>query len=188
MPHGYVRHEHCALAAPWRNSRKNGSGRGDRHVRARCDALITAPRSRGAHLPLVVFAGEAPLKSGWYNQEIDQARSSPATGAPITAAHARAHAVAIRDAFLQTRRERRPLVIGIPFDLQARPWDGPADLPRPRTNCCRALRDSAAPRRCAGAAKLLAARTGCRARRPGCGRSRSGRRLRALAARWVACC
>src|SRR5438309_266623 len=39
--------------------------------------------------------------------------------------------VAIRDAFLQARRERRPVVIGIPFDLQARPWDGPADLPRP---------------------------------------------------------
>ena len=39
--------------------------------------------------------------------------------------------VAIRDAFLQARRERRPVVIGIPFDLQARPWDGPADLPKP---------------------------------------------------------
>src|SRR5258708_17472629 len=39
--------------------------------------------------------------------------------------------VAIRDAFLQARRERRPVVIGVPFDLQARPWDGPADLPRP---------------------------------------------------------
>ena len=37
--------------------------------------------------------------------------------------------VAVRDAFLQARRERRPVVIGIPFDLQARPWDGPADLP-----------------------------------------------------------
>ena len=39
--------------------------------------------------------------------------------------------VAVRDAFLQARRERRPVVVGIPFDLQARPWDGPANLPRP---------------------------------------------------------
>jgi thiamine pyrophosphate-dependent acetolactate synthase large subunit-like protein len=40
-------------------------------------------------------------------------------------------AVATRDAFLQARRERRPVVIGVPFDLQNRPWEGPADLPRP---------------------------------------------------------
>jgi thiamine pyrophosphate-dependent acetolactate synthase large subunit-like protein len=39
--------------------------------------------------------------------------------------------VATRDAFLQARRERRPVVLGVPFDLQNRPWDGPADLPRP---------------------------------------------------------
>jgi thiamine pyrophosphate-dependent acetolactate synthase large subunit-like protein len=39
--------------------------------------------------------------------------------------------VAVRDAFLQARRERRPVVIGIPFDLQARPWEGKADLPKP---------------------------------------------------------
>src|SRR6185503_6283909 len=38
---------------------------------------------------------------------------------------------AVRDAFLQARRERRPVVIGIPFDLQARPWDGPEALPVP---------------------------------------------------------
>jgi thiamine pyrophosphate-dependent acetolactate synthase large subunit-like protein len=39
--------------------------------------------------------------------------------------------VAVRDAFLKARRERRPVVVGVPFDLQDRPWDGPADLPRP---------------------------------------------------------
>src|SRR5204863_9171390 len=39
--------------------------------------------------------------------------------------------LAIRDAFLQARRERRPVVVGIPFDLQDRPWNGPADLPKP---------------------------------------------------------
>jgi thiamine pyrophosphate-dependent acetolactate synthase large subunit-like protein len=39
--------------------------------------------------------------------------------------------VAVRDAFLQARRERRPVVIGIPFDLQDRPWTGPETLPKP---------------------------------------------------------
>jgi thiamine pyrophosphate-dependent acetolactate synthase large subunit-like protein len=39
--------------------------------------------------------------------------------------------VAIRDAFLQARRERRPVVLGVPFDLQARPWETSMDLPKP---------------------------------------------------------
>src|SRR6185295_18547123 len=39
--------------------------------------------------------------------------------------------VAVRDAFLKARRERRPVVVGIPFDLQARPWEGAPNLPRP---------------------------------------------------------
>jgi thiamine pyrophosphate-dependent acetolactate synthase large subunit-like protein len=39
--------------------------------------------------------------------------------------------VAVRDAFLQARRERRPVVIGVPFDLQGRPWSGSMDLPKP---------------------------------------------------------
>src|SRR4051794_15857821 len=130
----YVRHEHCALAAAMAYSRK------------RCDVgvatvtcgpgvtqLITAlPAAVRAHLPLVVFAGEAPLKSGWYNQEIDQAPLITATGAAYHSLHMPERMpVAIRDAFLQARRERRPVVIGIPFDLQARPWDGPTDLPTP---------------------------------------------------------
>src|SRR4249919_3070841 len=39
--------------------------------------------------------------------------------------------VAVRDAFLQARRERRPVVIGVPFDLQGRSWTGSMDLPKP---------------------------------------------------------
>jgi thiamine pyrophosphate-dependent acetolactate synthase large subunit-like protein len=41
--------------------------------------------------------------------------------------------IGIRDAFLQARRERRPVVIGIPFDLQERAWEGPSMLPTPST-------------------------------------------------------
>src|SRR5262245_47202174 len=130
----YVRHEHCALAAAMAYARKNWSvavasvtcGPG-------VTQLITAlPAAVRAHLPVVVFAGEAPLKSGWYNQEIDQAPLIAATGAAYHRLHLPERMpVAIRDAFLQARRERRPVVLGVPFDLQARPWQGPADLPKP---------------------------------------------------------
>ena len=130
----YVRHEHCALAAAMAYARKSGDvavatvtcGPG-------VTQLITAlPAAVRAHLPVVVFAGEAPLKSGWYNQEIDQAPLITATGAAYHRLHMPERMpVAVRDAFLQARRERRPVVIGVPFDLQNRPWEGPEALPKP---------------------------------------------------------
>src|SRR5436309_14064270 len=130
----HVRHEHCTVAAATAYNIATGKvavatvtcGPG-------VTQLITAlPAAVRARLPLVVFAGEAPLKSGWYNQELDQAPLIAATGAAYHSLHMPERMpIAIRDAFLQARRERRPVVIGVPFDLQARPWDGPADLPRP---------------------------------------------------------
>src|SRR5215831_7450962 len=71
----YVRHEHCALAAAMAYARKT---RDVAVATVTCGPgvtqLITAlPAAVRAHLPVLVFAGEAPLKSGWYNQEIDQA-------------------------------------------------------------------------------------------------------------------
>jgi acetolactate synthase-1/2/3 large subunit len=130
----YVRHEHCAVAAAMAYARKTAEvavatvtcGPG-------LTQIITAlPAAVRAHLPMVVFAGEAPLKSGWYNQEIDQAPLITATGAAYHRLHMPERMpVAVRDAFLQARRERRPVVLGIPFDLQDRPWAGPETLPKP---------------------------------------------------------
>src|SRR4051812_851469 len=130
----YVRHEHCALAAAMAYARKNGDvGIATATCGPGATQLITAlPAAVRAHLPLVVFAGEAPLKSGWYNQEIDQAPLITATGAAYHPLHMPERMpVAVRDAFLRARRERRPVVMGVPFDLQSRPWDGPANLPKP---------------------------------------------------------
>jgi thiamine pyrophosphate-dependent acetolactate synthase large subunit-like protein len=130
----YVRHEHCALAAAMAYARKKGEvGVATVTCGPGVTQLITAlPAAVRAHLPLVVFAGEAPLKSGWYNQDIDQAPLINATGAAYHRLHmAERMPVATRDAFLQARRERRPVVLGVPFDLQNRPWDGPLELPRP---------------------------------------------------------
>jgi acetolactate synthase-1/2/3 large subunit len=130
----YVRHEHCAVAAAMAYARKTGDvGVASVTCGPGVTQVITAlPAAVRAHLPLVMFAGEAPLKSGWYNQEIDQAPLITATGAAYHRLHMPERMpVAIRDAFLQARRERRPVVIGVPFDLQNRPWDGAAGLPKP---------------------------------------------------------
>src|SRR3954468_21940195 len=130
----YVRHEHCALAAAMAYARKNADvGVATVTCGPGVTQLITAlPAAVRAPLPLVAFPGEAPLKSGWYNQEIDQAPLITATGAAYHQLHMPERMpVATRDAFLQARRERRPVVIGVPFDLQNRPWDGAADLPKP---------------------------------------------------------
>jgi thiamine pyrophosphate-dependent acetolactate synthase large subunit-like protein len=130
----YVRHEHCALAAAMAYARKNWDvGVATVTCGPGVTQLITAlPAAVRAHLPVVVFAGEAPLKSGWYNQAIDQAPLITATGAAYHSLHLPERMpAAVRDAFLQARRERRPVVLGVPFDLQSRPWTGPAALPTP---------------------------------------------------------
>lgn len=130
----YVRHEHCTVAAAMAYARKTGDvGVATATCGPGVTQLITAlPAAVRAHLPVVVFAGEAPLKSGWYNQGIDQGPLIAATGAAYLYAHLPERmALVVRDAFLQARRERRPVVIGIPFDLQDRPWEGPDALPTP---------------------------------------------------------
>src|SRR3954466_7975438 len=85
----YVRQEHCALAAAMAYARKNRDvGVATVTCGPGVTQLITAlPAAVRAHLPLVVFAGEAPLKSGWYNQEIDQAPLVTATGAAYHRLH-----------------------------------------------------------------------------------------------------
>lgn len=130
----YVRHEHCAVAAAMAYARKESDvGVATVTCGPGLTQIITAlPAAVRARLPMVVFAGESPLKSGWYNQELDQAPLITATGAAYHRLHmVERMPVAVRDAFLQARRERRPVVIGVPFDLQDRPWEGKSDLPRP---------------------------------------------------------
>ncbi len=130
----YVRHEHCAVAAAMAYARKTGEvGIATVTCGPGVTQLMTAlPAAVRAHLPVVVFAGEAPLKSGWYNQGIDQGPLVTATGAAYHSLHMpELMPVVVRDAFVQARRERRPVVIGVPFDLQNRSWDGPVNLPSP---------------------------------------------------------
>ena len=133
----YVRHEHCAVAAAIAYARKSGDvgvatvtcGPGLTQV------LTALPAAVRARLPLVVFAGEAPLSSAWYNQGIEQAPFIRAAGANYHTLHHLARMPqAIRDAFLEARTTSRPVVVGVPFDLQERDWEGDAALPTPSTD------------------------------------------------------
>src|SRR5262245_15493803 len=130
----HVRHEHATVAAATAYNVATGKlavasvtcGPG---VTQLMTALPAAVRAR---LPLVIFAGEQPLSSGWYNQGIDQAPFVTATGAAYHSLHLpKRMPVAVRDAFVQARQERRPVVIGVPFDLQDQPWVGPETMPIP---------------------------------------------------------
>jgi thiamine pyrophosphate-dependent acetolactate synthase large subunit-like protein len=82
-------------------------------------ALASASRN---HVPLVVFAGEPPMHNIWYLQWIDQPALTHPTGAHYIAAHSRARMHDyVRDAFFIARTQRRPVVIGVPYDLQKEP-------------------------------------------------------------------
>ena len=156
----YVRHEHCAAAAAMAYARKTGDvGVATVTCGPGVTQLITAlPAAVRAHLPMVVFAGESPIKMGWYNQMLNQGPIIEATGAAYHPLHLPERMpVAIRDAFLQARREKRPVVLGIPFDLQERPWAGPENLPTPSQQLLPKLSPIPAhPDDVAQAAKLVA--------------------------------
>ena len=129
----HLRHEHCAVAASMAYSRKTGKigvstttcGPGFTQVMT---ALTTAAIAK---FPLVVFAGESPLRKAWYNQECNQAPYALACGADYHSLHDPARmAEQVRDAFIQARDEMRPVVIGVPSDLQEDDCTG-IPLPKP---------------------------------------------------------
>ena len=130
----FVRHEHCAVAAAMAYARKSGrTGFATVTCGPGLTQTMTAlPAAVRARIPMVVLAGEAPLKAGWYNQAIDQAPLVTATGAAYHALHWPARMpAAIREAFHQAACERRPVVLGVPFDLQNLPWAESEALPAP---------------------------------------------------------
>ena len=117
----HVRHEHATVAAATAYNVATGKvavasvtcGPG---VTQLMTALPAAVRAR---LPMVVFAGEAPINAKFYNQHIDQAPLVTATGAHYIAAHSVPRMMDyVREAFHIAKDERRPVVLGIPYDLQ----------------------------------------------------------------------
>ena len=119
-----ARHEHCAAAMAMGYQLATGKvgvasvtcGPGFTQIMT---ALTTA--SRG-HIPLVVFAGEAPIHARWYNQALDQPPFAAACGAHYISAHSPQRMFQyVREAFYVARHERKPVVLGVPYDLQKQP-------------------------------------------------------------------
>jgi len=117
----HVRHEHCACAMASAYAIASGKvglasvtcGPGLTQIMT---ALATAAQ---AHIPLVVFAGETPMHTAWYNQHIDQAPLVTACGAHYIASHSPVQMLnQVRNAFFIARTRRQPVVIGVPLDLQ----------------------------------------------------------------------
>jgi thiamine pyrophosphate-dependent acetolactate synthase large subunit-like protein len=81
-----VRHEHCACAMAMGYHLATGKvgvasvtcGPGFTQVMT---ALTGASRAR---IPMVIFAGEAPMHAKWYNQALDQRRQAVRTTSPRT--------------------------------------------------------------------------------------------------------
>ena len=140
----HARHEHCAceMASAYAHvtgrvgvaSVTHGPG-----VTQIMTALTTAARG---DIPLIVFASEAPTTAAWTIQQIDQAPLVRACGVEYIQIQSVNHALdRVREAFCVAQYERRPVVVGVPDDLQrARIHNIPRYVPSstfiPRTSPC----------------------------------------------------
>lgn len=120
----HARHEHCACAMAMGYTSATGKvgvasvtcGPGFTQIMT---ALTSAARSQ---VPLVVFAGETPIGAKWYGQIIEQQPLAAACGAHYISAHSPQRMYQyVREAFHIARHERKPVVLGIPYDLQLQP-------------------------------------------------------------------
>ena len=119
-----VRHEHCAVLMAighWSATGKVGvcsitHGPGFTQVMT---GLTTAVRN---NVPLIVFAGETSLSAPWALQAMDQAPLAKACGAEYIAIHSpkRIHQQ-LTEAFFIARTQKKPVVIGVPLDIQKMP-------------------------------------------------------------------
>lgn len=121
----HVRHEHCAVSMAMAYSRTAHTigfatvtcGPGLSQVMT---ALIAAVR---AQIPLVIIAGESPLGLAWYNQALDQGPLVTACGGSYIQVHTQHQLFPkLNEAFAEAREKSRPVVVGIPFDLQESAW------------------------------------------------------------------
>ncbi|GAB4065260.1 thiamine pyrophosphate-binding protein [Ancylobacter sonchi] len=120
----HARHEHCACGMAIGYAIATGEvgvasvtlGPGFTQTMT---ALTTAAR---AHVPMVLFTGEIPVNpenAKWYNQGMEQAPLALATGAEYISARSAGRLLpSVREAFYKARTERKPVVLGVPFDLQ----------------------------------------------------------------------
>ncbi|MFM9938348.1 MAG: thiamine pyrophosphate-binding protein [Hyphomicrobiaceae bacterium] len=120
-----LRHEHCTVAAAMAYHVATGKiAAASITCGPGLTQLMTAlPAAVRAHIPVVVFAGETPINAKFYNQVIDHAPLVTATGAHYISAHSMPRMLDhVREAFHIARLERRPVVLGVPYDMQKLPY------------------------------------------------------------------
>lgn len=128
----YTRHEHGAVAAATSFARATGKVG---FATVTCGPGVTQlmtilPIAVRAKLPVVVFAGEAPLRKAWYNQKIEQAPFVEACGAHYVALHNPDQMIHdIHRAIALAKEQKTAVVIGVPFDLQQDVYHGTLDQP-----------------------------------------------------------
>lgn len=117
----YTRHEHAAVAAAASYARStNKVG----FATVTCGPGVTQlttilPIAVRAGIPLVIFAGEAPIRKSWYNQKIEQAPFVEACGARYVACHQPEQMIeTVQQAIMEAEANNSVIVIGVPFDLQ----------------------------------------------------------------------
>jgi len=133
----YTWHEHAAVAAATSYARNSGKigfasvtcGPGLTQV------MTILPIAVRAKIPLLLFAGEAPLNKAWYNQKIDHAPFVTACGAEYRALYRPETMMEeLSEAIIFAKEQQCPVVVGIPFDLQKQAFEGPLVLPEPTQN------------------------------------------------------
>jgi thiamine pyrophosphate-dependent acetolactate synthase large subunit-like protein len=126
----HARHEHCAVAMADAYARATGKvgvasttcGPGFTQIMT---GLSIAARANSA---VVVFAGDAPMAAPWYIQQIDMAPLALATGAHYIPVRSIDRVLDnVREAFQVAALEQRPVVLGVPMDLQKQPYPFMAD-------------------------------------------------------------
>ena len=126
----HARHEHCAVAMADGYARATGKvgvasttcGPGFTQIMT---ALTIAAR---ANVPLVVFAGDSPMAAPFYIQQLDMAPLALGTGAHYIPVRSMDRVLDnVREAFQIAALESRPVVLGVPMDLQKQPYPYMAD-------------------------------------------------------------
>jgi thiamine pyrophosphate-dependent acetolactate synthase large subunit-like protein len=95
--------------------------------------------------PLVVLAAESPARAAHGNQVVDQERLADSLGAVVLRVDEPGTAMeSVAEAFRRTEEERRPVVVGLPIDIQVRdlPIDA-TEAPRPHSTPRRPPADAA---------------------------------------------
>jgi acetolactate synthase I/II/III large subunit len=121
----HARHEHaaCAMASAYaRATGKVGVSSvtcGPGFTQITTDLMCAL---RGG-TPLLVFAGDTEIKSPWNIQQVDIGPLATAAGAHyVPIRHIDRALDCVREAFYVARAERRPVVLGVPMDLQMLPF------------------------------------------------------------------